>query len=79
MPQRHIELREGEYYHLYNRGHNREHIFFERENYIFFLFHRQRHTGSFSNPTFPRSGRGSRICCLISKPRLWKFSETSKV
>jgi len=27
----------GEYYHLYNRGNNRERIFFERENYLFFL------------------------------------------
>ena len=41
MPQRHIKFREGEYYHLYNRGHNRGRIFFERENYAFFL-HRLR-------------------------------------
>ena len=41
MPRRHIKFREDEYYHLYNRGHNRERIFFERENYIFFL-HRLR-------------------------------------
>jgi len=37
MPQRGIELCEGDYYHLYNRGNNRERIFFERENYLFFL------------------------------------------
>jgi putative transposase len=41
MPRRAIELRAGEYYHLYNRGHNRERIFFERENSLFFL--RQMH------------------------------------
>jgi REP element-mobilizing transposase RayT len=41
MPQRHTKFREGEYYHLYNRGHNRQCIFFERENYAFFL-HRLR-------------------------------------
>src|SRR5688572_16108461 len=28
---------EGEFYHLYNRGNNRGRIFFEEENYVFFL------------------------------------------
>jgi len=37
MPQRDTPLVAGEYYHLYNRGHNRQDIFFERENYLFFL------------------------------------------
>lgn len=37
MPQRSIPLVAGEYYHVYNRGNNRQHIFFERENYLFFL------------------------------------------
>ena len=37
MPQRNTDLCAGEYYHLYNRGHNRERICFERENYAFFL------------------------------------------
>ena len=37
MPQREVQLCSGEYYHLYNRGNNRERIFFERENYLFFL------------------------------------------
>jgi len=37
MPRREIQLCEGEYYHLYNRGNNRERIFYERENYLFFL------------------------------------------
>ena len=37
MPQRDIELRAGEYYHFYNRGNNRERIFYERDNYLFFL------------------------------------------
>jgi len=37
MPQRGIELCGGEYYHLYNRGNNRERIFYTRENYLFFL------------------------------------------
>lgn len=37
MPQRHIHLCAGEYYHLYNRGNNRERVFYERENYVFFL------------------------------------------
>ena len=37
MPRRDIPLIAGNYYHLYNRGHNRMHIFFDEENYLFFL------------------------------------------
>ncbi|MBD2251174.1 transposase [Nostoc parmelioides] len=37
MPQRHIPLKIGNFYHVYNRGNNRQAIFFERENYIYFL------------------------------------------
>ena len=37
MPQRSISLVAGEYYHVYNRGNNRQDVFFERENYLFFL------------------------------------------
>ena len=37
MPQRFIPLVAEEYYHIYNRGNNRQNIFFERENYLFFL------------------------------------------
>ncbi|MEI2688414.1 MAG: transposase [Anaerolineae bacterium] len=37
MPRRDIPLISGEYYHVYNRGNNRQDIFFERANYIFFV------------------------------------------
>jgi REP element-mobilizing transposase RayT len=37
MPGRSTDFLAGQYYHLYNRGHNRQTIFFERENYLFFL------------------------------------------
>ena len=37
MPRRGVDLQAGEYYHIYNRGNNREPIFLDRENYIFFL------------------------------------------
>jgi REP element-mobilizing transposase RayT len=37
MPRRDIDLCAGEYYHLYNRGNNRQRVFYERENYVFFL------------------------------------------
>src|SRR5688572_24256980 len=37
MPRRTIPLIAGNYYHLYNRGHNRDTIYFEPENYLFFL------------------------------------------
>jgi len=37
MPRRLVPFLPGQYYHLYNRGHNRQAIFFERENYLYFL------------------------------------------
>ncbi|MCL5994820.1 MAG: transposase [Chloroflexi bacterium] len=37
MPYRSTPFCEGSYYHLYNRGNNREAIFFEQENYSYFL------------------------------------------
>ncbi len=37
MPRREIKFSAGEYYHIYNRGNNRQNIFFEHENYLFFL------------------------------------------
>jgi REP element-mobilizing transposase RayT len=37
MPQRRIPLQTGNFYHVYNRGNNRQTIFFERENYLYFL------------------------------------------
>ncbi len=37
MPRRAIPLITGQYYHLYNRGHNRASIFFEPDNFTFFL------------------------------------------
>ena len=32
-----MKVEEGKYYHLFNRGNNRENIFFDEENFIFFL------------------------------------------
>ena len=37
MPRRARKLAAGRYYHVYNRGHNRQAIFFEPENYGYFL------------------------------------------
>ena len=37
MPYRNVEFRAGECYHIYNRGNNYSDIFFERENYLYFL------------------------------------------
>ena len=43
MPRREIPLCASEYYHLYNRGNNRERIFYERENYGFFIQRLRKH------------------------------------
>ena len=37
MSRRQVEFAIGEYYHIYNRGSNRQHIFREHENYSFLL------------------------------------------
>lgn len=37
MPRRKIPFSAGNVYHIYNRGNNRASIFFERENYLYFL------------------------------------------
>ncbi len=37
MPQRRIPLQTENFYHIYNRGNNRQTIFFERDNYVYFL------------------------------------------
>lgn len=37
MPYRKVAFRAGNHYHLYNRGNNYQPIFFQRENYLFFL------------------------------------------
>ena len=37
MPHRKVVFEPDAYYHLYNRGNNYRPIFFERENYLFFL------------------------------------------
>jgi REP element-mobilizing transposase RayT len=37
MPHRITPFFSGGYYHIFNRGNNRQPIFFERENYFYFL------------------------------------------
>lgn len=37
MLRRDAELCAGEHYHFYNRGSNRQPVFYERKNYLFFL------------------------------------------
>ena len=37
MPRRHTPFISGIYYHIYNRGNNRQSIFFQPENYLYFL------------------------------------------
>ena len=37
MPSRSINFEQGRYYHVYNRGNNCQTIFYDRENYLYFL------------------------------------------
>ena len=43
MPRRLISFDPGAYYHLFNRGVNRDNIYFENRNYLFFLFNIERY------------------------------------
>jgi putative transposase len=43
MPRRQLTFQPDHYYHLYNRGNDRDPIFFERENYLHFLRLVRRH------------------------------------
>ena len=51
MPRRVVPFLPDQYYHLYNRGNNRHAVFFERDNYLYFL-HRIEEVpaGIFRNP-----------------------------
>lgn len=46
MPRREPTILVGQYYHIYNRGNNRQPVFFERENYLFFLRQWRTYNGS---------------------------------
>jgi putative transposase len=37
MPSRRVSFQAGNFYHVYNRGNNRQNIFFKRDNYLHFL------------------------------------------
>jgi len=37
MPRRDVPFLPNQYYHFYNRGNNRQAVFFERDNYLYFL------------------------------------------
>ena len=47
MPRRETPFLPGMYYHLYNRGNNRQAIFFQQDNYLYFL----RGVKKYLNPT----------------------------
>jgi putative transposase len=46
MPYRKMALCAGEYYHLYNRGNNRQLIFLEKDNYLYFLHQLKKYTSN---------------------------------
>ncbi|MEO8355544.1 MAG: transposase, partial [Chloroflexota bacterium] len=43
MPRRETPFVPGLYYHIYNRGNNRQSIFFQPENYLYFLHNVKRY------------------------------------
>jgi len=68
MPRRAIPLVAGEYYHIYNRGNNRQPIFFERENYLFFLRRARERLMGHQGPAGEPDSRspGARVFCSIA-------------
>ena len=69
MPRRAVPLVAGQYYHLFNRGNNRQPIFFERENYLFFL-RRVREVLLVDQETAPAPDSGPhevrQVCTLVA-------------
>ena len=57
MPRRRTPLIAGECYHLFNRGVNRQEIFFELENYLFFLRRMRRYLLGEG-----KKGKTSKVC-----------------
>ena len=43
MPRRTIPFVPGVYYHIYNRGNNRQKIFFQSDNYRYFLYNMKKY------------------------------------
>jgi REP element-mobilizing transposase RayT len=48
MPRRDSPFLPGQYYHFYNRGNNRQAIFFERDNYLYFLRRLKRYLSGYA-------------------------------
>lgn len=48
MPRRYIKFIEGHYYHVYNRGTNKQKIFYETENYLYLLKLLKKNTEKFT-------------------------------
>ena len=46
MPRRETQLAVGEHYHVYNRGNNRQPVYFERDDYLFFLRQWRKYLGA---------------------------------
>lgn len=51
MPRRKIPFVPGLYYHIYNRGNNRQKIFFQPDNYRYFLYNVKRYLGTLAEIT----------------------------
>lgn len=44
-----MDFKTGHFYHIYNRGNNSQKVFFNRENYLFFLRKMKKHINSFAS------------------------------
>ena len=44
-----MDFKTGHFYHIYNRGNNSQQVFFNRENYLFFLRKMKKHISSFAS------------------------------
>ncbi len=48
MSRRKVVFEKDQFYHVYNRGSNKQNIFFSHENYLFFLKRVQKYKAEFS-------------------------------
>ena len=78
-----LQLKEGNFYHIYNRGNNKEDIFREERNYHHFLFLYQKYVVPFVD-TFAYCLLKNHFHLLIrikgsSQSKTWEVSKTSQV
>ncbi len=66
MPRRKESFEVGEHYHIFNRGVDRQPVFFSRENYLFFLRRMGQYLCGINPPEWNESLQETRSCQILA-------------